>query len=79
MGLVEHRRAVAEWTTTLAVEAFLAGDCPVHPGAELVPGPIPVWSIEGFPYFRSIRCAEGNELYAAESIPPPFIPVTEEP
>jgi hypothetical protein len=42
-------------------------------------GPIVTWSAEGFPYFISIRYTEGGELYAAESIPPPFIPVVEYP
>jgi hypothetical protein len=78
VGLSENRRTVAEWRAILELEAILAGKCPIHPSSDLVPGPIVTWSAEGFPYFMSIRCTEGLELYAAESIPPPFIPVTEE-
>jgi hypothetical protein len=75
----EDRRTVAEWRAILELDAILAGKCPIHPGADMVRGPIPAWSAEGFPYFRSVRCTEGKELYASESIPPPFIPVMEDP
>jgi hypothetical protein len=76
MGLSDSQ-AIAEWRAALELDAIPAGKCPIHPQADLVPGPIVTWSAEGFPYFISIRCPEGRELYAAESVPPPFILVTE--
>ena len=79
MASDEDRRTIDDWRVALEAEAILAGKCPAHPGADLAPGPIVTWSVEGFPYFISIRCTEGDELYAAESIPPPFIPVMEYP
>jgi len=49
--------------------------CPVHAGAELEDGPYPVRDEHGTRYYRSVRCKEGGELYAAEAGPPPFIEV----
>ena len=49
--------------------------CRVHQGSELVEGPYPVLDENGLTYFKSVRCTEGGELYAAETGPPPFIPV----
>ena len=52
--------------------------CPFHAGAELVDGPYPVRDGHGTRYYRSVRCTEGRELYAAETGPPPFIEVDAE-
>ncbi len=49
--------------------------CLFHASAELVDGPYPVRDEHGIRYYRSVRCTEGGELYAAETGPPPFIKV----
>ncbi len=49
--------------------------CPFYQGSELVEGPYPVRDKNGMRYYRSIRCPEGGELYAAKVDPPPFIRV----